>query len=368
MTRKGWISFNCIHIIQPIGTFYIGKMDSKDIVYISFTDVRRIEKEKRDVELYLGIERPLSPKRVKELKEYVQNIDATFPSSIILAVSSDDAKFDPTKKIMEIRYDKKVAKIIDGQHRIAGLEEYGRDDFQLIITIFIDMELEDQAMVFATINLEQTKVSKSLVYDLYEYTKARSPQKTCHNIAKLLNNKDGSPFKDKIKILGVATGKSQESITQATVVERLIKYISKNPMKDRNLFKRGKKPERAKDNEMKELIFRNLFLDEYDALIAKNIWNYFKAVEKKWSDAWPKAQPGNILNRTTGFGALMRFFRDVYVSFNKMNEVLSIDNYYSIFKKIELSDNEFSPEKYKPGSSGEKELYSDLINLSGLEI
>lgn len=366
MDKLNYIILDCIKVVQPIGEFYIGAIKSKNLSHISYVDVRRIENEERDVERYLGIQRPLSKGRIKELKEYVQNIDATFPTSIVIAIPSDKAEYNENDKTIKIQYAEDVAKIIDGQHRIAGLEDYVDDNFQLIVTIFVEMDIEDQAMVFATINLEQTKVPKSLAYDLYEYTKSRSPQKTCHNITKLLNIKEQSPFKDKIKILGVATGKPQESITQSTFVERLMNLISNEPDKDRRLLKGGKKPKRATGSDIKKLIFRNMFLDEEDAEIAKNIWNYFKAVEKKWPDAWPKVKSGNILNRTTGFGALMRFLRDVYNSFDQM--IVTIEQYYSIFERINLRDNDFTPEVYKPGSSGEVQLHKKFLELADMAL
>ena len=173
----------CLEVTQPIGTFYIGVIDCRELVRISYADIRRLDRELDD---YLGIQRTLSPKRVDEIRRYSRTLDATFPTGIILAISSDDANYDPTSRKMRIRDGEEVAKIIDGQHRIRGLADYSEDNFQLNVSIFIDMDVEDQAMVFATINLAQTKVNKSLVYDLYEYTKSRSPQKTAHNIARLL--------------------------------------------------------------------------------------------------------------------------------------------------------------------------------------
>jgi len=361
----GRVNFKCIEVEQPIGVFYIGAINCKDLYDIAYADVRRIECENREVEKYLGIQRPLSAGRIAELKQYVENIDATFPTSIILAVNDDDASFDNEKMIMSIKRGKDVAKIIDGQHRIAGLENYMKSNFQLNVTIFIDMDIEDQAMVFATINLKQTKVNKSLATDLYEFTKSRSPQKTCHNIAKLLNEKNGSPFQRKIKILGVATGEPQESLTQATFVDRLIKYISRNPMKDRDLIKRGKKLEKAQGNDERKLIFRNLFIDDEDAKIAKNIWNFFKAVENRWTSAWQNVERGYILNRTTGFGALMRFLNIVYnYYYNSNNKIISVEEYLSVLKNIKLNDVDFTSDNYKPGSSGEKGLLDDLMNQS----
>jgi DGQHR domain-containing protein len=367
MTQHGWISFPCIAVRQPIGQFYIGSMSSSDLVEISFADVRRIETEGREVEQYLGIQRPLSSQRVLELQEYVKNLDATFPTSIILAAKSEDAQYDDETRTMKIRRDNKVAKIIDGQHRIAGLENYNNGLFQLNVTLFVDMDIEDQAMVFATINLKQTKVNKSLAYDLYEFSKARSPQKTCHNIAKLLNSRSNSPLKDKIKILGVASGKSEESITQATFVDKLMNSISKDPMKDRDLLKRRKPLERAVGKEEMELFLRNLFIQDRDGEIARVLWNYFEAVKRKWPDAWPNARKGNILNRTTGFSALMRFLKNAYTSFDKRDAVIPIESFGRIFTKIRLADHDFTPERYKPGSSGEALLYRDLLQQAGLD-
>ena len=184
-------------------------------------------------------------------------------------------------KKMNIRNDENVAKVIDGQHKIKGLQDYSGQTFQLNVTIFVDMDIEDQAMVFATINIAQTKVTRSLVYDLYEFTQKPSPQKTSHNVAKLLNSRSGSPFKDRIKILGKAT-KQNQTLTQAIIVESLIKLISGSVQKaeeDRELCKRNQRPARTSDINNNSLIFRDLWIDGEDAKIAKIMWNYFSAVK-----------------------------------------------------------------------------------------
>ena len=108
------------------------------------------------------------------------------------------------------------------------------------MAIFIDMDIQDQAMVFATINLKQTKVNRSLAYDLYEFTTSRSPQRTCHDIAKFLNYRQSSPFQGKVKMLGVAR-EPTETITQATFVDRLLRLVSWDQMKDRDQLKSKKR-------------------------------------------------------------------------------------------------------------------------------
>ena len=257
-------------IEQPIGVFYVGAMGANDLVAISWADVRRIAPEEEQpsavvddgnvprsideehddsepiepfdedavryenqgFEEFLGIQRGLNKIRVSELRQYVQNVDATFPTAILLAVSSEHASFDKDKSELSIVRHSKVAKIIDGQHRIAGLSKLGDATFQVNVAIFIDMDIQDQAMVFATINLKQTKVNKSLAYDLHGFTTSRSPQRTCHDIVRFLDSRQGSPFQGKVKMLGVAL-EPTETITQATFVDRLLRLISKDPMEDR---------------------------------------------------------------------------------------------------------------------------------------
>jgi hypothetical protein len=136
-------------------------------------------------------------------------------------------------------------------------------------------------------------------------------------------------------------------------------------MLDRDLLKRNKDIERARGKDIDILIFRNMFIDGRDAGIAKNLWNFFKAVEKRWPEAWSVVKPGNILNRTNGFSALMSFLRDVYLYLSKP-DVISIEECHNVLRKIRLSDNKFTSEDYLPGTSGERKLYKDFLNQSGI--
>ena len=403
-SAEGMVTLRCIPVDQPIGVFYIGAMEARELVAISWADVRRIDPseeqpsavaddgdspriigedqqvpdldepsdetviryEDQGFERFLGIQRELSKSRVKEIKQYVQTIDATFPTAILLAISSEHASFDESTSELSIVRHSKVAKIIDGQHRIAGLRELERTTFQVNVAIFIDMDIQDQAMVFATINLKQTKVNRSLAYDLYEFTTSRSPQRTCHDIAKFLNYRQSSPFQGKVKMLGVAR-EPTETITQATFVDRLLRLVSWDQMKDRDQLKRKKSLDPARGAREKRQIFRNLFIKEEDHIITMILWNFFVAVQRKWPASWQTVERGNILNRTTGFGALMRFMRVAYLSMNMVDQVVKPDEYDPIMKKIDLADGTFTPDKYLPGSSGERALFDELVKMSNLQ-
>lgn len=358
-----------LEVTQPVGKFYLGIIEARELVAISFADVRR--PDGRDLERYIGTQRDLSEGRVSEIKKYVTMVDACFPTGIILAISSEhvqSVKTDAGFPALAIDLDSKVAKIIDGQHRIAGFEGYAGDPFFLNATIFIDMDLEDQAMVFATINLKQTKVSKSLAYDLYDFAEARSPHKTCHNIAKLMNFKEGSPLKGFVKILGKATDQELESITQATFVDRLLKLISRDPMIDKDSIKRGRTPARAQGEDQRKLLFRNLFLDDNDAQISLVLWEYFRAVNQRWPEAWIDRSRGAILGRTTGFAALVRLLPEIVVRItakplDQDTSVIDKNEFLDLLNLIKIRDGEFVSTTYLPGSSGEGKLLADMMGF-----
>lgn len=358
------IQSSCIRIDQPIGEFYVCVMNWDNLVAISKADVRRLISRERELETYMGIQRSLSLSRATEIGQYTNLSDACFPNSIILAISSEFASFDESSGKMNIVNKPEVAKVLDGQHRIAGLEYCNKpgDKFQINVSIFIDMELEDQAILFATINSTHEKVSKSLAADLHEFSKRRSPQKTAHNIVKALNEKLGSPFKDKIKILGTADDKEKETITQATFVKSILDYMTKNKAIDRDIYRNNKIPNKFVGDELKKYFLRNLFIEERDGDIAKIFWNYFKAIQTKWPDAWDHVQPEIILNRSTGFVAFIRFLKDAYLHLvgNNIGNIPTTPEFLTILDKVALKDSDFNKNNFLPGSSGRSKLYQKL--------
>jgi len=377
------IKLPCIKVTQPIGTFYIASIDRKTLCDITNFDVRRILREKRDVETYLGIQRPLVPKRVREISSYVNTIDACFPTSVILAVPAVCAEYDEKKNEMvlsnylnpgdgeKVIYYGNIAKVLDGQHRIEGLRSFSGESFDINVSIFIDIDLADQAYVFSTVNLAQTKVNRSLAYDLFDLAKSKSPQKICHNIAVALDTHKSSPFCKRIKRLGVSTeGRFSETITQATFVQSLICYICKDVIQqqtDRDTYLRGRKPPLANADELERLIFRNMFIENKELEITDVIWNYFDAVRERWANAWEATGRGIMLNKTNGFKALMRFLRPAYLHLTKPGGVPKKDQFSEILKKIDMEDKDFNIDKFKPGTSGESELYRTLFKASNIK-
>lgn len=361
-----WVTMHCIEVVQPIGTFYVGVVDSEELEDIAYADIRRmIERTPRDVEEFSGIQRPLSESRVEEIAQYVTTVDASFPTGIILHVEPKDAEY--ANGVMRIRRKSDTAKILDGQHRIAGLRGYRGKKFQLNVTIFVGMDAEEQALLFATINLKQTRVKKSLAYDLFDFAEKRSPQKTSHHVVRTLNSTEGSPFYRRIMILGSATPGRKEIATQAAIVDRLLPLISDDPMRDRDALKRGRSLPPPPTNRARKLIFRELFASNRDAEIARNVWNVFAAAEERWPKAWQSDGGGIVLNRTTGIDALMRFLQLVYPRAPKEKEVVRSQTFLEILKRVRLVDEEINRDRFVPGSAGQGALYRVLAEAAGYE-
>jgi len=408
-----------IEIQQRVGSYYIASIKAKDLLEISSVDRMRMQQEGDSRASYLGIQRKLDDTRVKKIAEYVKNRDSSFPTSILLAitedcaeiikdenglhlllkeVSEDDIKLKLENQVISNSYKDNylkggIAKVLDGQHRLAGLayainslesnnqlnlfdDENNHEllqrlmDFELNVAIFIGYDVHEQAKLFGIVNLAQTKVNKSLVYNLEEYSKTRSPQRVCHNIAKLLDQTPKSPFYKRIKMLGCRTEgrKYIEPLTQSTFVESLISLLSKDPEKDRDIINRQRlfhkgSIERYSSLEKEKYIFRDFFEKEEDGELLDIIWNYFSAIKNRWPNAWNDVS-NSLLPKNNCFRALMRFLRDKYNSLVTENNkgIPSVQEFESLFKTLDIKDEDFNSNSgiFPRGDGGMSKFYKYL--------
>ena len=140
-------------------------------------------------------------------------------------------------------------------------------------------------------------------------------------------------------------------------------------MSDRDAVKRRQeiKPIDGAMVRVRKLIFRNMWIKDRDAEIARVLWNYFLAVAARWPKAWHFKQKGLVLNRTTGFRALMRFLPVAYLSLGGMDSIVPEEAFASVFEKVKLSDEDFTPEEFVPGTGGQAKLYRTLTTHTRLD-
>jgi DGQHR domain-containing protein len=367
---------------QPIGDFYVGVIRADELLRICEFDYRRMHYSGGYID-FLGIQRELDKRRVHDISAYVRTVDACFPTSVVISIDEKCAQIeeterqdfnilhvfgyeDPETPELSIPLDQ-VATIIDGQHRLKGLQEADQLAFEISISVFIGVDDATDASLFSTVNLSQTKVNKSLVYDLFSLARTRSPEKTCHEVVVNLDKLSDSPFQGRIKRLGVATkGRVAETLSQATIVKGLLPYISNDPLFDRDVGKRFGFWEPALVRDVTRRIFYEFFRNKEDEKILQNVINYFNAVKNRWPIAWARTGTGNIINRTNGFNGFVRFLRPAYLYWTTTPAVVSEDQFRKILDRVRLNDDSFNPSEFVPGSSGASKLYRKLMEDSGI--
>ena len=373
--------FGALKLTQPIGEFFVARLDAHLLASLTKADVRRVSD--RELESRTGIQRGLNQARVSQIANYISTVDASFPNSIILNLNPEhlkDVKQPVEEKtsvgalyVFEINEHEDAFSIIDGQHRLAGFEKAEHGEFELVVTFFIDLPIEEQAYLFSTINLTQQKVNKSLVFDLFDVAKTRSPQRTAHLITRALNSDEDSALYRRIKLLGAAPRFNGDimyhaPLSQGTVAGRIMQRISKDPIRDRDTLRKGGKIETAADT-TRGLIFREYFAENKDAVILKILSNYFSAVSAVFGEEWNSDD--SPLAKTIGYDALLKLLDDVYVIGVKEGD-LSHEFFLDIMKTIKANRDREDPviavnlDAFPPTGVGVNRLYRQLQKWAGI--
>ena len=158
-------------------------------------------------------------------------------------------------------------------------------------------------------------------------------------------------------------GSEEEPLSQATVVEGILSHIVKNKEQliiDRDWARRGRSFARVTPEEARKLVLRPYFVAAGTVDVSELLWNYFDAVKAVFPDDWKVGGVGNILPRTNGFRALMRFFRDAYNDVGVPGEMVTTEAFEAIFRRVESLKGKFTTENYPAGTSGEARLYNDF--------
>lgn len=325
-----------IKIQQPIGTFYFSKINAKLLGEIVNVTPRSADPT--------AIQRDESKDRINEIAKYCSDPDATFPTPIIVSVY-ENAEVTIDNLHINIGDNVIIGEVIDGQHRLKGiLKSNLAESFELPLVLLFNLTEEEKAYVFSIINSKQTKVSMSLIYDLFALSRYRSPQKTSHEIARTLNKSKESPFFNRLKMLGNKEEHQEyATLSQGTFVKHFIDLLSKDP--DEDLRK-------SKSNlplaETPDLPLRQHFINNEDEVILKIILNLFSALKETFLELWENPTK-NILWKSTGYVAIIKSFNELYVLGDIQND-LSKDFFLTCFKKfkarlgeqnLELTSNDF---------------------------
>lgn len=386
-----------IPVAQNKQEFIIGKVTIQELFkFTKYTERVIIGYDEDELPIYnQHIQRKVESARVNKIADFlIFDKDATFPTNIVLGVPLQaileqkrngdlieiqliEEVFEQVSKSNNENDGDIYVTIIDGQHRIRGIEiaikileneisELKRNSAQseaiiksielkknrlndllnieLVVSYFIDKSLEYQAMIFSTINRTQKRVSQDLVYSLFGLSSDDTPYKTALEVTLALNSHYKSPFYRRIKLYGGNYQKGESPpLSQSTMIKNIVGLISET-LRDSENDKYLKRKDLFKRKNNKYLPFREFYANNQDSLISDCLFFYFNTVRKSFTSKgvslWDYdgiSKPENILQSTVGFEALLKILVDI-LKFERINS-FNNDVFESYFRDID--GNEF---------------------------
>jgi len=364
------------------------------------------------------IQREIEPSRVKKIADFlIEDPEATFPTNLVLHIPKEVIIAQKEhNNFVEIFLDKKVFEevkkekgdiyitIIDGQHRIKGIEVAleriekeietlsktirsstsssvdltkklndrvqrlkDLENIELVVSFFIDKTIEYQAMIFSTINRTQKRVSQSLVYDLFGLTTNDSPHKTAIQVIISLNGHPNSPFFKRVKFYGGDYSlENSPPLSQATMAKSIVNLISENLREsERDRYRSRKELLKRSSGSNKFLPFRKYYAKDKDNIISDILFYWFNTVRNTFKDdngnsLWDignSGKPTNIIQTTVGYESLLKILVEVLNEINTdIFSTLVFEPYLNKCKNLRLNDTI----RYPFNNKGKKILYLDI--------
>ena len=395
-----------ILITQNEQEFIIGKATIKEILtYTKYTERLIIGYDENDYPIYNDhVQRKVEASRVNKIADFLINDPfAIFPTNIVLGIPlcAIESQYTHNELVIitlkeEVLRQVELAKqgddkadiyitIVDGQHRIKGIEvaierlqkslencdtQAEREqiesklnrilNLEIAISCFIDKSLEYYAMIFSTINRTQKRVSQDLVYSLFGLSSEDTPYKTALEVTLALNAHPKSPFFHRIRLYGGEYNTHMSPpLSQATMIKSIVSLISENLRESENdKYRKRKELKTQKGN--KFLPFRYFYANNHDYLISDCLFYFFSAVQDFFPQYWiydGQSKPQNILQSTVGYEALLLLMVEII----KREQLASFDSvtflkYVSSLKNIQFGDTSIYPMSTK----GKRVLYLSM--------
>ena len=183
-------------------TVYTQTMKVKDVLHIYYVAVRGKDEEEG------AVQRILNKQRIQSIKKFILEGNMFFNTFILNWTNSKTLPTYANEEIL-IPIVPSAAQVIDGQHRLAGLQEAVNEndtigDQEILVTLCIGLATKDAALIFLNINSEQKPVPKSLIYDLFPEIEndGNHSINRGNDIASELNENEDSPYYGAIKFPG----------------------------------------------------------------------------------------------------------------------------------------------------------------------
>lgn len=398
------ISCPAIRVIQPLGTFYAFSLGADVLNRITYSQpaevMERMEHETDDSKggySIFGTQRHENKKRLDEIALFIQTTEATFPNAVILAANFDQDGRYIDQSETKLRWSvsgppegpwtvqipsltERSASIIDGQHRLHAFNKLPIDAperlMEMLCVVFLELPTPYHAYVFATINFNQKKVDRSLAYELFGFDVDERPanfwppETLAVYLARLMNTERESPLfrsifpaADSEKLFSDTGPNGDVRVSLATIVDGILRLISKNPKEDRYTIRRPKNKDigRTSLHQINGLPLRALYIQGNDKAIYELLCNYFAAVRLT---VWANAGEGSYLRKTVGIQALFDVLRELL---NSKPVTAANFSHDALVKTLSPCANlDFAGDKYQASGIGRGEIRRELLNLLGM--
>jgi len=411
------LRLRALRVDQPIGTFFAVVISARRLLELGYTKAVSAHLDPASGGYWVeGTQRLPDPRRLHAIANYIDQIDAAFPNSIIVAANlqKDDPRVEgdidtdldeeADEAQLQLEYSRRwsveatptfnaegeetgedytlviptnaqLARIIDGQHRLFAFPgaQSERLDTQLLCAVFLDLPPPMQATIFATINSNQKPVDKSLTYELFGYNVSDepesewSPDKLAVFLARKLATDDKSVMALRIAVAPVndfATAKdmskSKLKISFATIVGGIVRLISSNPKADANELKKNRFAKRASLSQGKKNgpPFRELYRDGNDNLIYNATRNFVNVADKLF---WKNAKPSSFIRKTVGVQALFDIYREIAGSMLAADD-LTFEAFEARLKPA--SEIDFSHVRFQNASGSNRTAIRRIIRVN----
>lgn len=328
---KKTISAQFLDAKQGRRRFILTKLPASVVAKISYAAIRGQSEESG------AVQRVLNNDRINSIKSFTLQ-GGDYPNAVVLNWVGQNSDFSTSNGTLKFTLGERLAQIIDGQHRIAGIKAALEEDknvgkIELPVVIYRNLSTQECADIFLSINTEQKPVPRSLVFDLYgiaSKTIVDHAAVRARDIAMFLNE-SGSPYEGEIKMPG--TAKRRGGIPLSSAVTGIKSLVDDNG------------------------VFEQIAINELE-LQKQVILNWFTALQNIYGDQW--SEKGNVFQYASGFVAAMDFLRLQLIPYCNNRQSFEIKTMEQVFK-LQGSLIYQDEVKGQGGSEAQKKIYSRLM-------
>ena len=285
-------------------TIYTFAMRVGDLLQMQYVASRGVSTEQG------AVQRILNKGRVDAISKFVL-AGNSFVNTFIL--NWTDTQYMPKvkKDTLILPLQGRFAQMLDGQHRMAGLQEAVNQkadvaDMEVLVSLFIGLNTKEAAKIFLNINSEQKPVPRSLIYDLFgeAYDDPESVITRVTDIVAFLNETEESPYYGRVHYPGKPN--SQNLIDLAIMVNAMKPAFERNGT------------------------LNQLQLSEIETQ-RKILLNFYTVIKNKYEDLWDKPKD-NLFLRAAGFSGAFDFLTGTLLQQCQTDRKFSVAHMESLMK------------------------------------